>query len=283
MEGEGGRDTETIGFLGGDARMAHLARLMAADGYAVKLWGLPGEDETHRPGETLCADRIILPTPMVREGRLNGTPLLMEEFWPRLRQQTPVYAGAVGEAERICAERLGLRLTDYLADEALAVENAVPTAEGALAAAMEHLSVTLHGTPCLVMGFGRVGKVLARDLAALGAEVSVSARNAADLAWIGTLGCRALHTQRLADELASFRAVFNTVPQMILDDGLVRRLRRDCVVIELASQPGVDERAARAHGVTFVKALGLPGKVAPETAARAIQKTLYRIWEDERT
>ena len=274
-------DIETIGFFGGDARMARLAGLFASDGYEVRSWGLAGMPET-APSETAAASRVVLPVPLAEDGRLRGTNLPLGELWSRLDPARSVYAGAVPEAERARAESLGLHVVDYFADEALAVKNAVPTAEGAVAIAMERLPVTLHGTPCLVIGFGRIGKLLARDLAALGAAAAVSARRADDLAWIGALGYTPLHTEHLSGTLGVFRVIFNTVPAMVLGEELLRELRRDCVLIELASKPGIDTDAARLLGLDYVKAGGLPGKVAPETAARAIQETLYRIWEDEK-
>lgn len=261
--------------------MARLAALFAADGYTVKAWGLAGLPEG-KPSEAASAARVILPVPLAEDGCLRGTTLPLSELWPRLDPARRVYAGAVPAAERARAEALGLRVTDYYSDEALAVKNAVPTAEGALALAMEHLDTTLRGAPCLVIGFGRVGKLLARGLAALGAHVSVSARKASDLAWIASLGYTPLRTDGLSGTLGAFRAVFNTVPAMVLAEPLLYELRRDCVLIELASKPGIDAEAARLFGLDCVKAGGLPGKVAPETAARAIQETLYRIWEDEK-
>ena len=121
------------------------------------------------------------------------------------------------------------------------------TAEGALAAAMARMSVTLHGAPCLVIGFGRVGKLLARDLAALGAAVSVSARRFDDFAWIDALGYRALHTRRLAGKLGAYRAIFNTVPDMVLTDALSEALLRTVreAVFHVLRQPD-DHRAG--HG-----------------------------------
>lgn len=273
-------DVETIGFVGGDQRMAYLARLLAEDGYTVRAWGLAGTEEC-KPAEALSAERVVLPVPLEREGRLNGTRLPLAELWARLNGAQRIYAGAISAEAREQAERLGLRLTDYYTDEALAVKNAVPTAEGAVAAAMERMSVTLRGAPCLVVGFGRVGKLLARDLAALGAAVSVSARRFDDLAWIDALGCQALHTRRLAGKLGGFRAIFNTVPDMVLTAELIGELRRDCVLVELASRPGIDADAARERRLAYVKAGGLPGVVAPETAALALRETLYRIWEEE--
>lgn len=274
-------EIETIGFLGGDQRMARLAELFTSDGYKVKAWGLAGMPEV-KPSEAAEAARVVLPVPLAENGCLRGTTLPLGELWPRLDPTRSVYAGAVPETERERAEALGLHVVDYFKDEALTVRNAVPTAEGAIAAAMERLSVTLCGTPCLVVGFGRIGKLLARNLAALGAHVSASARKTGDLAWIRALGCTPLHTERLSGTLGEFRAVFNTVPAPVLDESLLYELRRDCVLIELASRPGIDAEAARLLGLDYVKAGGLPGKVAPETAARAIQETLYRIWEDEK-
>lgn len=273
--------TKIIGFLGGDARMARLAKMMEKDGYTVYSWGLSDAPGATRPSEAAGADRVVLPIPLEKDGRLNGTTLPLGELWPRLGTERPVYAGAVAEEARRQAETMGVQLIDYFADEALTVRNAVPTAEGALAAAMERLAVTLHGAPCLVLGFGRIGKLLAHDLAALGAQVSVSARRFDDFAWIDTLGYTPLHTGRLAGKLGAFRVIFNTVPYPVLDETLLREVRSDCVLIELASQPGIDAAAAQRLGLSYERAAGLPGKVAPETAAQAIKETLYRLWEEE--
>ena len=262
--------------------MAYLARLLAADGCEVRTWGLPEAPGAAELEDAARAERVVLPAPLAQKGCLTGTSLPLGELWPKLHRAKPVYAGAVAKEERAAAESRGLRVVDYMADETLAVRNAVPTAEGALAAAMEHLNVTLHGTSCLVVGFGRIGKLLARDLAALGARVSVSARRFDDIAWIDALGYEPLHTDRLAGKLGSFRAVFNTVPHMVLDEALLRELRPDCVLLELASQPGIDANAARTLGLDYSRASGLPGKTAPETAALALRDTLYRIWEEEK-
>ncbi|MBO4914849.1 MAG: dipicolinate synthase [Oscillospiraceae bacterium] len=261
--------------------MACLAGMLAGDGYMVKCWSLEGMPDAGRPGEATEARRIVLGAPLIRNGSINGTNLAPKELFQRLRPDTPVYAGAVRSEELALAQAWGLRLTDYLADEALAVKNAAATAEGAVMLAMEHTRVTLRGAACLVLGFGRIGKLLARTLAALGAKVTVGARKSGDLAWIETLGYAPLHTQRLAGRLGGFRAVFNTVPDMVLGEELLRELPPDCTLIELASKAGVDAQAAGRLGLCIIGAPGLPGKTAPETAAQAIKETLCRLWEEE--
>ena len=47
----------------------------------------------------------------------------------------------------------------------------MPTAEGAIQLAMEELPITLHGARVLVIGYGRLGRVLADRLAGLGREL----------------------------------------------------------------------------------------------------------------
>ena len=275
---------KTIAVLGGDRRMALLARLLAQDGYPVRTWGLGAfgaEDASLE--EAVCAERIVLPVPLSRGKNLNCTAsaLPLCGLFALLRAEQSIYAGGVKDADRIAAAEHGLTLTDYLAREELAVRNGVPTAEGAIAAAMAATEVTLCGTPCLVVGFGRIGKLLAHRLRGLGAEVAVSARRLDDLAWIDAFGYRGLHTNRLTGTLGDFRVVFNTVPHTVLSGELLRELPQDCVLIELASQPGFDRAAAEALGLKCISALGLPGKAAPETAARAIWMTLKKIWEEE--
>lgn len=157
---------------------------------------------------------------------------------------------------------------------------AVPTAEGALQVAMEHLPVTLRGAKCLVLGYGRIGKLLSHRLQGLGAHVTVAARKYADLAWAEAYGLRALPIGRLSGALGGMQVIFNTVPSPILDRGLLAEVAPSCLCVELASRPGIDLAAAEELGLTAVWARGLPGKTAPVTAAAAIRDTLYHILEE---
>ena len=75
--------------------------------------------------------------------------------------------------------------------------------------------------------------------------------------------------------------VFNTVPHQVLDETLLAELPPDCLLIELASTSGFDMDAVETLRLSYLKAGGLPGRVAPETAARAIKKTLCRLIKEE--
>ena len=151
------------GILGGDARMRLLSQMLAQDGYEVCTWELPGGVNPTALCDAVKAEVIVLPAPLSKDGMLNGTELPLGELWRLLRPQQQIYAGAVREEERRSAEQWGLTLTDLFSREELTVRNAIPTAEGAIETAMHQLPVTLHGTRCLVVGFGRIGKLLAHD------------------------------------------------------------------------------------------------------------------------
>ena len=88
--------------------------------------------------EAAQADRVVLPVPLSRGKNLNctATALPLCGLFALLRPEQCLYAGGVKAADREAAAEFGLTLTDYLSREELAVRNGVPTAEGAIEAAM---------------------------------------------------------------------------------------------------------------------------------------------------
>lgn len=278
---------QTIAVLGGDLRQVHLARLLAADGWDVACWGLERENAPNPVSleEGICRDILLLPLPVCRGGELNlplsGSTLPLDRLWPRLRRDQLLLGGLTKELSPRLRAEFGLTLVDYYDREETQVSNAVPTAEGAIARAMDATEDTLMGARCLVLGYGRIGKVLCHRLAGLGAHVTATARKYGDLAWIRAFGYEAVPTDRIADRLESFDLIFNTIPAPVLDRRLLARTGENCVLMELASAPGgVDAAAAQALGRRLIQAPGLPGLVAPRSAAAAILNSVYHILEE---
>ena len=282
--------TKNFWVIGGDPRQAALAGLLADDGHGVHAFALE-QGEGVRCESTLerleLADCVVLPLPAADgEGRLNA-PLsagshTLEEIVGAMRPGQLLCAGMAGKGLAELAGQRQLILKDYFAREELAQLNAVPTAEGAIQIAMEELPVTLHGARVLVIGYGRLGKLLAHRLQGLGARVSVSARKWSDLAWAEAFGYGVEQTGQLDGWLCGYDLVINTVPALVLTEGRLADLKSGCLVIDLASKPGgVDLQAARQLGVRVVWALSLPGKVAPITAGRAILNTIYNILREQ--
>ncbi len=160
----------------------------------------------------------------------------------------------------------------------LYIVNTLPTAEGAIEIAISETPITLHGSKTLVLGYGKIGKILAKDLCGMGACTYVEARKYADLAMIEGHGYEPLSLGELKDNIHKFDIIFNTVPSLILDSEALERVKKDAIIIDLASKPGgVDFEAAKAFGVKVIWALSLPGKIAPVTSGAIIKDTIMNI------
>lgn len=269
-----------IALLGGDRRQLACARILTTAGYRVTLRGIDNTTED----DALLADcaAIVLPLPWGR-GDLIHTPLWggslsISHVVAKISQNCHVFAGRVDNALR---QAVGTHsLHDYELYEPLAIAGAIATAEGALATAMHCLPCTLWQTSVAVLGFGRIGKLLAHRLRGLGANVTVFARKESDRAWATAYGYRVCATTEPA-ALSEMRVIFNTAPARLLHADTVAALSKNVLYLELASTSGIDLSAAQHHGIRVESALGLPGKHAPESAGLALAQTLLTLFAQE--
>lgn len=280
--------------LGGDMRQAKLAELLSADGFAVSTFAIDKirldsaiTQEASLKDAVKEAECVILPLPVTsREGMLNtllsGGLFTMREIFTALSPEQLICAGKVNDATHELATSMGLEVIDYLKREELAVSNAVAAAEGAIQLIMEETPITVCHARCLVIGFGRIGKILCHRLRGLGAYITASARSYSDLAWIRAYGYEAAETAGIDPILDKYDVVINTVPARILDESRLRRLKGGCLCLDLASKPGgMDFSAASKLGVKAVWALSLPGEVAPVTSGAIIKDTVYNILKEK--
>ncbi len=279
-----------ISVVGGDTRHVQLAKLLSDDGhrvfaYAMENAALPKEiirsDDIFSLSKNV--DCIILPLPIKSEkGHLNApfsdTEHSISSIFSLFSTGQTVIGGKIDNETFETAGRCGIRLFDCLEREDFTVMNSVPTAEGAIAVAMQHRQSTLNGSKCLVLGFGHIGKLLCSYLKGFGAFVTASARKSGDLAWISAYGYTAIRTAEITSSLSEFDIIFNTIPSLILDKDALFSVKRDALICDLASLPGgVDFDAAEQLDIRTVHALSLPGKVAPFTAAKSLRSTVYNI------
>ncbi|MBQ5866502.1 MAG: hypothetical protein IIW56_07475 [Oscillospiraceae bacterium] len=156
---------------------------------------------------------------------------------------------------------------DLLDDPWYLARNAGITAHCALELALTKLPVTLEKCPVLVIGWGRIGKCLAKLLHALGACVTVAARKESRRVMIEALGYRSLPIEKIRSE--DFRLIINTVPAMVLPEAHGTALK-----IDLATIPGI-------AGRDILQARGLPGLLAPESSGSLIAQTIIQ-WVKEK-
>ena len=159
---------------------------------------------------------------------------------------------------------------DLLKDTFYVTHNAYLTAECAIRFAAQRMDLAWKGSNVLVMGWGRIGKCLTKILIALGATVAIAARKEADRALASALGARAVSLESMNPLLSHQDVIFNTIPTPVLTDHQANMCCSDCLLIELASKPGIlSDRA--------IPALGLPGKMVPKSSGRLIADTVIRL------
>lgn len=279
---------KTVSVIGGDLRQLTIARMLIADGYDVVIYGFTKNINTNgiisaELDDALDRDIIILPVPVSFNGTTINMPfseetLTIDELISGINPVSVVFGGRISTdlSSKLC-ER-GITHRDYMARDELAIRNAVPTAEGAIELAISETPITIHGSRCLVLGYGKVGKILARSLYGLGANTYVQARKYADLAMIESHGCHPLTMNEAKTHISDFDIIFNTIPALVLDSDILSRVSKDALIIDLASRPGgVDFEAAKQLGVSVIWALSLPGRVAPVTAGIIIKDTITNI------
>ncbi len=223
---------------------------------ALEREGFPFADHPH-PEIT----HLLLPIPSFSP---DGSLLCggdLKDLLSRLPEKAAVIGGGLDHPILEGRNRI-----DLMQDAPYLAQNASITAYCAVRLAMHKLPVILAKQPALVIGWGRIGKCLARLLDSMGAQVSVAARKETDRAMIEALGYQAIPTDALADCAYRFRIVFNTVPAAILSED---RCRPDSLKIDLASRPGL-------LGDHVLTARGLPGKDAPESSGALIAQAVAR-------
>lgn len=284
---------ETISVIGGDLRQLTLAKMLAADGFKVTVYGFKNQltdekiEQTADITAALDNEIIILPVPVSFDGININTPysddnVSLKELTDNINPLSLVFGGRISSELADTLSQKGIKHRDYMARDELAIRNAIPTAEGAIEIAISETPITIHNSKCLVLGYGKVGKILARSLYALGAKTYVEARKYADLALIEGHGYYPLSVKEAKSRLGEFDIIFNTIPALILGEEELKRVTPDTLIIDLASKPGgVDFEIAKQLGVHVIWALSLPGRVAPLTAGIIIKDTICNMIAEE--
>jgi len=282
-----------IAILGGDRRELELVKTLLDLGADLRLVGFPPHPNLNSAkflsdAETAVSGVKVVIAPMANtdsEGHIftrldQREPIDLTVILPKLTKDTLVLIGVAKPVIAELAHQQGLKLIETAEIDEIAILNSIPTAEGALQLAMEEMPITIHGSRCLVTGFGRCGKTLAASLAALGADVAAADRNKAQLARAVTMGLTPIP---LADlhRYTDFDVIFNTVPALILTADYLKKLDSKTLIIDLAAAPGgVDFSAAEEFGIKAILALSLPGKVAPITAGKILSDCIPRLLQE---
>lgn len=282
--------------LGGDLRSVRLAQMLSDDDHKVFSFGQERSDEIidddriERCNSLKAgldkAQIIVAPVPFSNNGESINTPFSDEKIriddLLKTNKGKLLVGGNISEEIRKKLSEKYVDVIDLMKRDELAILNTIATAEGTMEVAISNTDKIIQGSKVLILGFGRVGKIVASKFSRLSAIVTCAARKISDLAWIQAYGFRSLDINDMLYDLKDFDIIINTVPQTIINERELKHMNSDVLLIDLASAPGgIDSKAAVNMGLKFVWALALPGKVAPSSSAKFIKETIYNILEEK--
>ena len=276
--------TYTAAVVGGDARQAYAVQTFLRAGWTVRQYRVPvlpgveSGEQAESMEEALRGAGVVLgPAPF-----RSPDQQLARELCEHIQKGQTLIAGSLPPALKERCAALGVPAHDLLEREDYTVLNAISTAEGAIAEAITLGGGALHLSDCLVLGYGRCARPLARKLQGLGARVAVVVRRWEAACAAIADGCEVLDFTLLPYHMFRFLYIFNTIPALVLGESLLDGVTPETVIIDIAAAPGgVDFALAKRLGLTAKLCPGLPGKYAPRAAGESVAQTARVILEEQ--
>ncbi len=267
-------------FLGGDLRQKYAADHLK--GNKINLEILQGFSLSKEIIDKIrSSSAIILPFPLTKDGiNINGEKISIYDITNIITEDCLVIAGSITANIRKNFEDAHLKYIDIMDIEELQIQNALLTAEGAIYYAKQSFERTIHGARIAILGFGRIGKILAYLLHSQGAKITVCARKDTDYVWSRLIGFDGLKIKKTGIKGIGnkFDIIFNTIPNRIMDAGFAKGVGRGTVIIDLASYPfGIDEELVKKYDLNYRRELSIPGRYAPKSAGEIMGKTIMDI------
>lgn len=264
--------------MGGDERQLYLGKFLEDAGCNVFFLGFDEKDNLN----DIHYDYIILPAPLSKDS-LNISAPFSEKSLPIndiffLSCPKGIFSGKCGILTEKLPAGWNTEIYDLLENDEYNILNAVATAEAAISIIVKNTTFNIYNSEILVAGYGKIGKVLAKILRGMGAKVTVAARKGIDRAYANNANHFAIHTDNIIDYADKYRIILNTVPKVIIAEDIIKKLRKDCFILDLASMPGgVDFMSCDKYGLKYIHGLSLPGKYSPETSGEITAKIILDI------
>lgn len=285
--------------IGGDMRQVYLARYLSLYSNAIACYALYKNPDTDDPTDstgpkalasleelTVCSC-VVGPVPFSKNGvSLNQfcrkNEIVFEELLSALTPGQLLFGGCIPKDFRSAAEKKGVQTFDLLDDIPLAFFNSIATAEGAVCEAIRCSPVNLYHSRCAIFGYGKCGTTLNRYLKNMFCYTYVAADLAEERAkasltadWTGTI-------EEAYSSIGSMDFIFNTIPDRVITEEFLSRMKPTVTIIDIASPPGgVDYAAAEKLNRNARLCPGLPGRYAPASSAKAICETIQKIQKEQ--
>lgn len=246
---------QVIYLYGNDRRQKYLGSMLKEYGFTVV--DVPSGPDIY--DRHILQDEILMLPVAAKKEILNG-------IIPFIHSRTYIIGGILPNYLIDICNSEKARFLDYMKIPEIAIKNAVATAEGAICEAIKTGSINIHGSKCLVIGYGRCGTVLADKLNGLKAHIDVLSIEPPDIAKAAANGY-----EKAQSSFSDYDFIFNTAPALVITPELIDTMKSSCIIIDIASKPGgTDFEYCKRKNITAKHCLGLPAIYSPKTSAKII-------------
>ena len=269
--------------IGGDLRSFFLAKILSKEKHEVTLYGfdkLENFKECEKYDEMIRnSDNIVLPIPFSKDNQYVNMPfsnkdIAIRELSYYLENKT-IFVGNIHQELKEDLHRKHNQVIDFMSKEEFAILNAIPTVEATIEIILKNTKKILQNSNCLIMGFGRIGKVLAYKLKGLSAKVTCMVTSEVEKAWAVAYGYETTRIENLQNNCTKFKQydiIINTIPKVIFREEL-KGVKKETLIIDLASKPyGIDRNLVEQENLNFIEALGLPRKISTNDISQIYER-----------
>ncbi len=274
-------NTKSYLVAGGDMRYMHLAEYLAKEGNSVYTIGFDKAIATSiyniiPPISSLKLDYIILPIIATNDGEHLNAPcysgdILLNQVISLASNTTTIYYGRLSCDIITMLKSKDIALVNYSEESEFIQKNSTLTAKGIIDIIAEHTTFNVKNV--LVLGYGNVAKAVITELKKSSVTLYVSSR---DVMTQGNMYNIAMLNESIA--LLQADIIVNAIPALVLDKARLDRVKKDTLIIDVASKPGgTDFDYAKKLNLTVIHALAIPGRLYPKESGKAVYETITKL------
>lgn len=225
-------------------------------------------------------DMIVTGVPISKDKKYivaNYTNLKIKlDFLQNLKNKILISGMIPDKYEKILKENKNY-VIDLLKNEDYIIFNAKITVEGIIKYLIENTKTSLFNSKILVLGYGRIGKILCNVLKSFTENIYcvTYSKEETEIARANTINV--ILEEDLEKFLKNFEIIINTVPKIILDSKKLNMLYKEAFVLDVASKPGgIDQDFAQKNKINYMWKLGIPSEISPIECAQKIQNEIYK-------
>jgi len=254
-----------IGILLGDRRQQYIGQIFQKWGYSVFLCDNKQEKNSFEELLLKC-QIIVLPTPFaLSEDRIR-------QLICKMKRGQMLFSSKIPNSVKQELERKRVKVFDFLQEEEIAIQNAQIAAEGIIAEAMVKYKGAIYQSNCLVMGYGKCGKAIARRLQALDARVTICTIKEEEICQAIEKGFSVISFEKLIFHMKEQQLIFHTIPVPVIRKECFLVCDRDVLVFDIVSTRVEEKMWATECGINYQVYPKIPEKYAPKAAAMIFSK-----------